>query len=177
MKDIFCVIGIAATSLVIGCGQGAGDSRSAGESLGTSQAALDTVNDCVTQTQTCAAAAKSLMDGAACEQQLRACLAPLIANAGNVAVPPLVIPDAGFTLPPIVLLDAGFTLPPLVIPDAGFTLPPVVLPDAALPPLPDPAKVQAAVGACVTALDTCLSGSTDPMTCAAQAQTCLRQAI
>jgi hypothetical protein len=138
MKKIICGIVVGA-SLFAGCGQGS--VGPVGGTPGSSSEALAVVDDCVAQAKTCASAAKSVADGEACGKQLRACLEPLIAEAG--------------------------TVPPVVIPPI----------DAALPPIPDPAKVEAAVRACVDALHTCLTSSTDPMTCADQAHTCIKQAI
>ena len=146
MRNIVCFIGIAGASLLGGCGQGPDHSGQVSDTTETSSESLNVVNGCIAQAKTCAAAAKSVADGEACGQQLRACLAPLVADAGNVTVPPV-------------------------------TIPPVAIPDAALPPVPDPTKVEAAVRACVATLRTCLSGSTDPATCADQARTCLTQAI
>jgi hypothetical protein len=143
MRKIIGIIGLVGASFFGGCGQGPSPSGPPAGELGTSSDSLDIVNGCIAQAKICATAAKSVTDGEACRLELRACLAPLVADAGSVTIPPVVIP-------PI---------------------------DAALPPVPDPAKVEAAVRACVDTLRTCLSGSTDPVTCADQARTCLIKAI
>jgi hypothetical protein len=149
MNKIVCIVGIATTSLLMGCGQGAQDGD---ERPGKSSGALGTVDDCIAQVRSCAADASSAADGAACEQQLKTCLSTLL-------------PDA--SAPPS--FDAG--LPSL--PDAA--VPPVPpLPDAGVVTIPDAGATVAGVQACIAALGACLSSSTDPTTCADQVRTCLQ---
>ncbi len=141
MRNVICVIGVAGASLFIGCGQGPKEGAATTDPTASSSEALDAVQGCIDDAKSCAAAAKSVADGQACGQKLRACLAPLLAEAGTV------------------------------------TLPPIAIPDAALPPIPDPNKVQAAVKACLATLSTCLAGPTDPATCADGARTCLQHVL
>jgi hypothetical protein len=99
MKNVICIIGVAGASLLVGCGQGPKEDAAAAEPSATSTEALDGVQGCIDEAKSCAVAARSVADGQACEQKLRACLAPLIADAGAVTLPPISIPDAG--LPPV----------------------------------------------------------------------------
>jgi len=99
MKNVIYIIGVAGASLFIGCGQGSIESTRSTDSVATSSEALGVVQGCIDEAKACAAAAKSVADGEACGQKLRACLAPLIAEAGTVNIPPITIPDAA--LPPV----------------------------------------------------------------------------
>lgn len=169
MKNIISMIALAGAALSNACGS-AGQSADPAPS---SSAALSAVQDCATQAKACAAAAKSVSDGKACGDELRACLGPLVADAGAISLPPITLPDGGnVTVPPLP------PLPPITLPDGGtVTIPPIALPDAAVTGVPDPNKVQASVSACVAALKLCLSSAADPMKCADDARACLTNAI
>jgi hypothetical protein len=175
------LIGIAAASVFVACGQGATGTWGPPERSSTTAQELTSVQDCVSQAQTCASGATSASASASCQQDLRACLAALCAEAG---VPPIGSFDAGGNVPPVGgnPLDAG-SLPPIGSFDAGLpplpdaSIPPVTLPDASLPPVTFPDGGSFPGSACIDALQACLASSSDPLSCASQVVTCLQQAL
>jgi len=176
MKNAICAIGITTTFLV-GCGNTHGGSRPGGDLSESTSQDLISVQNCITLGRGCIADATTMAAASACEEQVRACLAALVPDAGTV-VPPG-IPDAATSpidvvVPPPHVPDAA---PPTVVVDAA--VPPVSAPDVAVPPvkIPDGGSAQTAAQACLTALGNCLSSSTHPMTCADQARACLEKAL
>ncbi|MGO8997718.1 MAG: hypothetical protein ACLQVI_30745 [Polyangiaceae bacterium] len=160
---------------VVGCSQ---PSQSP---VGQESSALSGVQNCQAQAKTCASTATSATAIAACEQQLKSCLEALIDDAG---LPPVGLGsfDAGSlpspgsffdgSLPPVGSFDGGGGALP-ILDDAGF-LP--IFDDAGLPPITFPFDA-GSVSACIQSLQSCLSSSTSPQTCATQVATCLEQAI
>jgi hypothetical protein len=158
---------IVLASTLAGCGQAAETRWGSPEPQSTTAAALNAVQQCTSQAQTCAQAASTPQDIAACEQALQSCLSALVAEAGVPSLPPF---DAG--LPPLPNLDAGVPLPTL--PDGA--VPPLPSLDAGLPQLPGLPDASAVDG-CLQTLQSCLTGGTDPTTCATQVTTCLQAAL
>jgi hypothetical protein len=174
MKNVLVIIGALITSGVVGC------SQPAQAPVSDESSALTGAQSCQSQDQTCIASATSASAIATCQQQLESCLEALVADAG---LPPVVAFDAGSLPSPGSLFDGS--LPPVVTFDAaGFPFGD----DAAIPSLPpilddaglsEDAALSAvsAVDSCIQTLQSCLSSSTDPQTCASQVVTCLQQAI
>jgi hypothetical protein len=142
------------------------------EPSSTTQADLNAVQSCISQSQTCASGATTASAVATCEQQLKACLGTLVAEAGIPSAPPWTPDDAG---PPFGFpFDAG-SLPQLPGFDGG--LPSLPSFDAGLPSIPFDDAGAFPGSSCIQTLQSCLSGSTNPATCAQQVATCLEKAI
>ena len=112
------LIGLAVASCLAGCSQGTDEPSSTNPSR-TAAEELNSMQSCNAQNQSCLNAAKTSADRSACGDQLKACLAPLLSDAGAPPVPPF---DAGplapFDAPPFPKFDASFPPPPSF--DASF---------------------------------------------------------
>ena len=169
MKKIIYSAGLA-VSLLNACGQAPQDEDPSGAV--SSSAALAMLGDCITESKTCAGAAMSGVDVRGCADKLRACIAPFIAKVGSIRGL-----DGGFPQISIPVFPGLPTFPTFPgVPGAPGAGAPGVpgFPgfDGGLPPVAGGEKVRA----CVTALNACLAGNTDPKTCATQAQTCIASA-
>jgi hypothetical protein len=170
MKKKVVLMGVFASFALVACSQGPGESTGTERSSDGSQS-LTVVQNCQQQAETCAQSATTPSAISTCQQELRACLSALCADAGLPPIPPVppVAFDAGF-VPPI---DIDAAIPPVgvpLFPDASappVVVPPITLPDAGL----------GAVSACIQTLESCLSSSTAPATCATDVATCLQHAI
>jgi hypothetical protein len=156
------LVGAALATALGGCTQETGSWSV--ESSGRTTAELSAVQSCVAQDKSCVAMATTAAAIDSCQQALQSCLDALVSGAlAEAGVPPTTSFDAG-GLPTIPSFDGG-GVPP--IPDAGSpTVPPVPSFDGGFPG-----------ASCISDLETCLKGGTDPVTCANQAATCLKNAI
>jgi hypothetical protein len=173
MKNKFVLAGVFASFALalVACSQGPGESTGTERSSDGSQA-LTVVQNCQQQAQTCAQSATTPAAIATCAQDLRACLSALCSDAGLPPIPP--VPPVAFDAGSVPPIDIDAAIPPVTIPPLpDASVPPVVIPPVALPD----AAVLSAVSACIQDLETCLSSSTDPATCATQVATCLKNAI
>lgn len=157
MRRITWALGIAATSLVLGCSQDLPES----DVSNTATAALGVVQSCIDEGKMCAQSAMAMTDADACSTKVRACVEMLIAGLPK---PPGGL-DAGVGMPPT-------TVPPISIPAFDAGVPPG--PGApGLPPLPGNDKVKT----CVEGLNTCLKDGSDPMKCASDTRDCIKAAL